>query len=330
MKVAIYVSPDHPVGPALAQGLALAGHEVVHRSPTYYRGEVENVDLVVVKGMRDGAAVVAGYASVPALVVDWGYLKRVNSPEEAADGYWQVGAGGLNRIPDADCPSDRFDALGLEVVEQGGDPNGYVLVCGQVPGDAALGQDSSTHRQWLREQLKAYDDAVYRPHPRGGIAVPGLVGNTRPLADALAGARLVVTYNSNVGHDALLAGVPVVAHGPAAYAELSGETLPSLGARKAYFNRVAYGQWTLSEMASGEAIEVWQNGPKAEAVRETAEDRHDNASTDDQEGGQGLDPVATDHSKLKAQELRALLAERGVAVPAGTNKAGLLALLEAA
>jgi len=67
----------------------------------------------------------------------------------------------------------------------------------------------------------------------------------------LAGARLVVTWNSNVGHEALLAGVPVVAHGPAAYAELAGETLPSVDARREYFHRVAYGQWTLDEMRSG-------------------------------------------------------------------------------
>lgn len=329
MRIGIYSRPAHPIASALATGFAALGCLSAHRAQRYWRGEVEEFDLVMVNGMRIGAEIAAAYQDVgiPVLVYDFGYLKRVNARDEYTQGHWQVGLGGLNRIPTAECPSDRFDALGLEIVEQGGNPSGYVLVCGQVPGDAALGQDSSVHRQWLRDQLAAYEDALYRPHPRGGIAIPGLVGNNQPLADALAGARLVATYNSNVGHDALLAGVPVIAHGPAAYSELSGEELPSLEARQAYFNRVAYGQWTVDEMASGEAQKVWLEGLGAETVAATIEERPDDANPGTQVDSQDLEPVAADYSSLKVPELRALLTERGVAIPTGTNKAGLLALL---
>lgn len=176
-------------------------------------------------------------------------------------------------------------------------------------------------------RLAAYDNAVYRPHPRGGIAIPGLVGNSQSLADALAGARLVVTYSSNVGHDALLAGVPVVAHGPAAYSELSGEELPNVEARRAYFNRVAYGQWSVEEMASGEAQRAWLDALGAAPVAPAIEQRPDDVDPGIQVDGQGAEAVAADYSGLKVPELRKLLAGRGVSVPAGTNKAGLLALL---
>lgn len=257
MRIGIYFRTAHPVAAALEAGFA--GHEVHHREPTLYRGEVEDFEMVIVNGWRNGKRVAEGYGAVdiPVLVADFGYLKRVNTPEEYTQGHWQVGLGGLNKIPLFACPPDRFDALGLDIVEKGGDPNGHVLVCGQVGGDAAHGLSAHDLRQWLRERLEQYPDAVFRPHPRGGIAVPGYASDHRPLAESLADARLVVTYNSNVGHDALLAGVPVVCGPGAAYEDLAGESLPSIEVRREYFHRVAYGQWTAEEMASGEAQAFW-------------------------------------------------------------------------
>jgi len=252
MRVGIYSGAHNVAALALGEGFSLTGAEVSHRNVQYYRGERERFDLVVTLALREGRAVLESYSGAcPVLVADWGYLARVNQPDESAAGHWQVSLGGLNQVPTFACPSDRFDALGLEIVEQGGDPDGYVLVCGQVPGDAAHGMDAATLKAWLLEQISRYDDVLYRPHPRGGIDLPGVKTQRGPLSDALAGARLVVTCNSNVGHDALLAGIPVVANGRAAYEELSGETLPSVQARRDYFNRVAYGQWTLAEMRSG-------------------------------------------------------------------------------
>lgn len=233
----------------------VAGHIAMSRNVTLYRGEIERADAVIVHGERSGRAIRKSYeaANVPVFTVDFGYMRRVNGLDEASTGHFQVGRGGLNMIPEFVCPPDRFDALGLDVVAQGGDPNGYVLVCGQVPGDAALGQDGVEHEKWLRSQLSQYDNAIYRPHPRGGIDLAGIESNRQSLADALSGARLVVTYSSNVGHDALLAGVPVMAHGPAAYTELCGD-LPSVKARREYFSRVAYGQWTLAEIRRGDCM----------------------------------------------------------------------------
>jgi hypothetical protein len=132
-----------------------------------------------------------------------------------------------------------------------------VLLIGQMPGDAA--HAGTDHRQWLTDQLKRYDDIVYRPHPRGGIDLHGVRMHTGALSDALRGARLVVTYNSNTGHEALLGGIPVVCDPCAAYAPLSGETLPSKEDREAYFHRVAYGQWTADEVRSGACLSFLVN-----------------------------------------------------------------------
>ncbi|MFC3338806.1 hypothetical protein [Paracandidimonas soli] len=334
MKVGIYFRTAHPVATAIAAGFSV--HEVHHREPTLYRGEVESFDLVVVNGWRSGKRVAKSYeaAGVPVLVVDFGYLKRVNAPDEYMQGHWQVGLGGLNRIPSFACPSDRFDALGLEITKAGGNPQGNVLVCGQVPGDAAHGMDAHSLREWLREKMREYPDAIYRPHPRGGIAIPGHANNHQPLADALAAARLIVTYNSNVGHDALLAGVPVVCGPGAAYDDLAGESLPSIEARREYFSRVAYGQWTAEEMASGEAQAFWLNhlvpGIGFDGLRDSRDVRSGpdgvlRVSADEplqaaHDGAEKVQPIADQLvdglDDLDAEQLRALAKERGVKVHA--------------
>src|SRR5690606_38401305 len=122
----IYAGGSHPVAAALRKGFAAMGCMAAARASEYYRGEVENFDLVVSYGMRAGRRVRDAYqaAGVPVVVVDWGYLARVNAPDEHEAGHFQAGLGGLNAVPDFACPADRFDSLGLGIVERGGDPDG--------------------------------------------------------------------------------------------------------------------------------------------------------------------------------------------------------------
>ena len=255
MRVGVHTGANHPIGPAMVEGFSALGVGASARCSQYHRGEVEGFDLAVVYGARAGARVRAAYeaAGIPVITCDFGYIARVNSREEHESGHFQVSLGGLNNPPAFDCPPDRLRALGIKVTARGGDPEGYTLLIGQVPGDAAHGMDMRAQRAWLESMSRQYPDVRYRPHPRGAVMFNGAVLAGGSLEEALAGARLVVTWNSNTGNDALLAGVPVVAHGPnASYADLCGEELPKVPARRAYFRRLAYGQWTLAEMRSGE------------------------------------------------------------------------------
>lgn len=325
MNIGVYGHIGHKGVRAVVAGFQAIGHNAVIRTAKYFNGEVEGFGLVVVAGEHSGLRVAKAYrqAGVPVLTLDWGYINRVNSTAEHGSGHWQVGVGGLNQIPAFECPPDRFDALGVELVERGGDPDGYVLVCGQVPGDAAHGLGYSGYEEWLRDVLSRYPDAVYRPHPAGAPLYSHPVTHEGPLADALSGARLVVTYNSNVGHDALLAGVPVIAEGRTAYKEMEGESLPNLVARRAYFSRVAYGQWTVAEMVTGEPQRFWL-------------DRLLSGSSEDADGEDELPHGGTtgaspaDYGALTIPELRQIAAGKGVKIPAGTNKAGIIDLIQGA
>ena len=249
MRIMIYSESSHPLAEHLRR--TLDGHQIVHRNSKYYRGEIEPCDVVLVSGFRkEGRAISKGYSEiVPVLVIDWGYFARVNVPSERHKGHWQVSPYRLNNPPQFACPDDRFAATGLKIKAKGGKADGYALVCGQMPMDGAVLDHD--HAAWLRKQVSVWADPVYREHPRGGVKLQGVKTNSGSLDSAFSGARVVVTHNSNIGHEALLAGLPVMCSEIAPYASLSGEKAASVAERKEYFSRAAYGQWLWSELPDG-------------------------------------------------------------------------------
>lgn len=127
--------------------------------------------------------------------------------------------------------------------------DGYALVLGQVPGDMSIsGADIHGFYQRAERAFKALGyQTRFRPHPNKRPA--------KPLADDLAGAAVAVTYNSNSGVDAVLAGVPTVAmdEGSMAWAVAGHElAVPPTPDRVGWAYRLAWCQWRKEEMASGE------------------------------------------------------------------------------
>lgn len=254
MRWGVYARDGFEGAAAFRQGLIEAGQQAWLRSLSDYgSGCTESFDAVAVFGLRGkGESICNDYRGIPVAVIDYGYLLRTHGEADFHTGHWQVSLGGLNQIPPWECPPDRFEALGLEVVEQCGDPGGYALVCPQTPGDAAHGHDQDALAAWVQAQAERFPGARLRPHPKAPELTYGLPLAPTSMAEALAGARLVVTGNSNIGHDALLAGVPVVSTFPgAAWEHLSGEQLPGITQRLAHFHRCAWGQWTWHEFRSG-------------------------------------------------------------------------------
>lgn len=259
MELIVYSTPSHPLSAHIQAQMKVEGHEVRIRSFRHYQGEVESCDFVIVIGFREPARrVVDKYeeSGKSCLVIDWGYFCRVNEPNQKKTGYWQISPHKLNNPPSFDCPYDRLNSSGLKISGKfKGDKDGHVLICGQMPQDAAV--HAHNHKEWLTEQVDHYgNDATYREHPRGGVKLSGVRLDIDSLKDALGKARVVVTWNSNVGHEALAEGVPVICDSCAPYSELSGEKLPTLARRKAYFSRAAYGQWLWDEMAKGIAFTI--------------------------------------------------------------------------
>lgn len=138
--------------------------------------------------------------------------------------------------------------------------DGYALLIGQVPGDAALhGLDMVEWAQKTTTELvRLGHRVVYRPHPKGPTPCPrGAEPSTKSLDEDFAGASRVVVYNSTTAVELVLAGIPTVTMdiGSVAY-PMAGH---DLGAplirpdRTKWCHDMAWRQWTLEELEDGAA-----------------------------------------------------------------------------
>lgn len=94
---------------------------------------------------------------------------------------------------------------------------------------------------------------IVRPHP-------GMKSNATPLGPALEGCHAVVTWGSGAAVKAIMHGVPAFHElkgwigGPAARFGIDDLEKPFLGDRMPMFERLAWSQWRVAEIASGEAF----------------------------------------------------------------------------
>lgn len=180
-----------------------------------------------------------------------------------------LGYDGLNGHADfcnQDVSGDRWDKHFAHLMRPWRKRDGYALVMGQVRGDAALqGVNWVGWASGTIAQLKALGhDVRFRPHPKDPGQCYGCPTLTGELENALAGASLVVTWNSNSGVDAALAGVPVVAMDRRSMAwDIAAHGLETAGItpdRTRWAHRLAWCQWRLSEIQDGDAWDHLKSG----------------------------------------------------------------------
>jgi hypothetical protein len=137
-----------------------------------------------------------------------------------------------------DRPLDRWEALGIIKV----DPTigSGTLICGMGPKQCErLGLK---YGDWERSKHKELGGVV-REKPKN----PPISGvprcNAKTATEAIRGSSLVVCKTGNMGADAILHGVPVMADaGPGALEWKS---------REHALSNIAYWQWTVEEIANG-------------------------------------------------------------------------------
>lgn len=136
---------------------------------------------------------------------------------------------------------------------------GTAVIMGQVPGDMSLaGVDIA---RWYAEtvaELRAIGWTVkFRPHPGARsrvIEAKGVEILQGTLAEAIDAAGLVVTFNSNSGVDAVLAGRATIACDDGSMVRtVAGRAISDIcfPDREAWAARLAWCQYTLEEMQSG-------------------------------------------------------------------------------
>lgn len=202
-------------------------------------------------------------AGCTVVTVDLGFWARKEGGARA--GYHKVSVNG--RHPTAYFQTRKHDASRIEALgvavrpwRQGGKT---ILVAGMSAKSA--GVEGFTPEQWERQAiavLKRHTDRpiVYRPKPSWRDAMPIEGARFEPHLDGLEGllgdCHAVVTHHSNVGVDALAAGVPVFSvEGVATRLGLADLALIDKprrdDGREQFMADLAWCQWTPREMASG-------------------------------------------------------------------------------
>lgn len=146
------------------------------------------------------------------------------------------------------------------------------LLIGQVPGDMSLAGANMPlwYSLTARQLVEAGYKVLFREHPRAveqwmRMKVTDTIPSTGTLAEALAGASLCVTYNSNTAVEAVLAGVPTISSdiGSMAWEVTSHDVNddPVMPDRLPWAARLAWKQWTEAEMRSGSCWEAIKAEP---------------------------------------------------------------------
>ena len=260
---------------AFAQGLRAAGHEVSLEPP----GRCDRDTLLVIwnryGGMHETARKVeAGGGTV--IVAENGYLGRggtqpkfdVHPGGPQPHHYYSVALGWHNgRGRWVYGGPERFAALGVKLKDwrTAGE---HVLVCPNRSfgvGEQVMPTDWAD-RTAARLGKSTMRRIVIRRHP-------GNDSPKRPLAADLANAWAVVIWSSGAGVHALIDGIPVFCEAPywilkgaAAHGPIDAPVLPDAMTRQAHFEYMAWAQWTLKEIESGEPFRYLLRAPLQEKI----------------------------------------------------------------
>lgn len=223
-----------------------------------------DADFAVCWGWRIGRRIRESGFDKPILVMERGYLgDRMNV-------WTSLGWDGLNgraRFPEPQDGGQRFWSNHGHLAKEWEHLEGYFLIAGQVLGDQSL--NGVDYLEWLADTIEELDrigiDVRFRPHPeaerRGQVfPVPSYMVSTGTLEQDLSEAACVIAYNSNATVDAVLAGIPAITvdEGAMAWEITSHQVSQPLVTpdRNEWFRRMAWTQWTLREITSGEAWEA--------------------------------------------------------------------------
>ena len=185
------------------------------------------------------------------IVFDLGYIDRAWDAFKNTGKYYQASIGKLGWLPEV---ADKERSSRLNVKLKSYSPGGIVCFCGQVPNDQQHGKSEAELLGWFGEVIDdcRLEGSFWRPHPQApGSRMPkGLKLFEGSKAELLEQASLIITYNSTIGLEALIAGCEVHCS-PNAFYGREAFFYPAFDYREKLIDRVAYAQWTPQEIAGG-------------------------------------------------------------------------------
>jgi hypothetical protein len=202
----------------------------------------------------------------PIVLMERGFVKRGEYYGAALDGL-----NGLGYFGNAGSPSDRWDALGVEIKPwKPKTPEGHILVCGQVPWDASV--QHTDHMAWCQHTVKKIQaimvqndittrEVRFRPHPEVKHLDYDMPVSINAWEDDLENCHAIVTFSSTSSALAVLEGIPIFSMDAGSIAHRISNTAltPELIENPVWYEReqwaydLAYAQWTAEEFETGQA-----------------------------------------------------------------------------
>ncbi len=242
-----------------SEGLKAAGYEVRGGAPDGKPGNVLLIWNRYGQGHVEATRFEAGGGTV--IVAENGYMR---GPKDGGDYYAMAlhghnGSGTWDRgnksfLQNAPEYVARWEALGISLQpwQTGG---AHILVCPNRPFGMPGLEMPADWVQDVTARLRKLTKREIRVRPHPGNDAP-----KKPLAEDLAGAWCTVIWASSAGVHSLIAGVQVICESPwwimkdVAPATLEDVNVMRVGERMAGFQRLAWAQFSLSEIASGFAF----------------------------------------------------------------------------
>lgn len=256
MPIAYSILPDRFADDrhgTIERGLEAAGWRV-KRGPGMPRGREDLlVTWTVHRGHKEAAARAFEAAGGRVLVCEEAYFREVNGERHFALALSDHN--GAGRWPPGG--PERWDSFGI-AIQPWRRRGRHVLVREQRGiGSGRMASPPLWHDGATR-RLKALTDRpiVFRAHPKSRM-YPETAATQPSLEAALSDCHAVVTWASAIAARALVAGVPVFYEAPAIACAgactrgLEGIEAPRLPDRLPALERLAWAQWSVSEIARG-------------------------------------------------------------------------------
>ncbi|MER9768891.1 hypothetical protein NKJ09_22825 [Mesorhizobium sp. M0189] len=234
-------------------------------------------EVAVMVGVKSRELIRAYWAAgVHTVMLDKGYVRASAGGPVKVWEYWRIAVDGhhpTRYLMSTNHPSDRFDKLRLNVRPWRVAGDSIVIAGSSAKYHAFYGlTDPTSFAQKLVKEISRFSEGreiVYRPKPswKEAIAVRGArfsFGEGETIDQVLGGAYAMVTHGSNACYEAVLAGVPCIVLGDAVAKPISSIEVEVLGnliladdaTRQQWLHNLAYHQFTMSEMAEGQAWQI--------------------------------------------------------------------------
>lgn len=284
MRLVMWAAPkgyETALGPAIIEGAAAHGDEIIIKSTEDYRGPEQDGGIIMGVVKRE---ILWDHQAKGALLAyyDKGYIRsRTQWRGRSLPSYWRLCWNAVHPtayLMNVDRPGDRWARMGIELRRRQVHPLERSL------GEriVILGSSAKFHETekiehptpWTQNlvcqiALKTKHPILYRPKPSWADAVPVLGadfdhGHHTSISAALDGAWCSVTYGSIACVDSIIAGVPCVVLGNAVAAPICSNVAHDvlnplwvdLPAREQWAANLAYSNFTPDEIGDGTAWKI--------------------------------------------------------------------------